>query len=118
MVAAVLRVVGVTAGLAESKTVGFMIHVTCRLTAKNRDQLRNPTLGSRVWATFTFLSVSVYARISITDFEYRDNVCACYIVSIYWALVSGHFCLVFHSILSIKTTYGGLSNKNFSSLWQ
>ena len=25
------------------------------LTAKNRDQLRNPTLGSRVWATFTFL---------------------------------------------------------------
>ena len=28
--------------------------VTCRLTAKNRDQLRNPTLGNRVWATFTF----------------------------------------------------------------
>ena len=24
-------------------------------TAKNRDQLRNPTLGNRVWATFTFL---------------------------------------------------------------
>ena len=32
-----------------------MTHVTCRLTAKNRDQLRNPTLGSRVWAAFTFL---------------------------------------------------------------
>jgi len=32
-----------------------MTHVTCRLTAKNRDQLRNPTLGSRVWATL-FLS--------------------------------------------------------------
>jgi len=31
-----------------------MTHVTCRLTAKNRDQLRNPTLGNRVWATFTF----------------------------------------------------------------
>ena len=30
-----------------------MIHVTCRLTAKNRNQLRNPTLGNRVWATFT-----------------------------------------------------------------
>jgi len=30
-----------------------MTHVTCRLIAKNRDQLRNPTLGSRVWATFT-----------------------------------------------------------------
>jgi len=33
---------------------GFMTHVTCRLTAKNLDQLRNPTLGNRVWATFTF----------------------------------------------------------------
>ena len=57
LVAALLRVEGVTAGLAESiwqPTVGFMTHVTCRLTAKNRDQLRNPTLGNRVWATFTF----------------------------------------------------------------
>ena len=29
-----------------------MTHATCMLTAKNRDQLRNPTLGNRVWATF------------------------------------------------------------------
>jgi len=32
-----------------------MTYVTCRLTAKNRDQLRNPTVGNRVnrvWATF------------------------------------------------------------------
>jgi len=29
-----------------------MTHVTCRLTAKNRDELRNPTLDNRVWATF------------------------------------------------------------------
>ena len=29
-----------------------MTHITCMLTAKNRDQLRNPTLGNRVWATF------------------------------------------------------------------
>ena len=29
-----------------------MTHVTCRLTAKNRDQLGNPTLGNRVWANF------------------------------------------------------------------
>ena len=35
---------------------GFMTHVTCTLTAKNRDQLRNPTLGNRVWATFTFFT--------------------------------------------------------------
>ena len=38
-----------------------MIHVTCRLTAKNRDQLRNHTLGNRVWATFTF----IFTQISI-----------------------------------------------------
>ena len=29
-----------------------MTHVTCRLTAKNRDQLRNPALGNGVWAIF------------------------------------------------------------------
>jgi len=32
-------------------------HITCRLTAKNWDQLRNPTLCNRVWATFTFYIV-------------------------------------------------------------
>jgi len=37
-----------------------MIHVTCRLTAKNLDQLRNPTLGNRVWATF-FSFIGNYA---------------------------------------------------------
>ena len=52
LVATLLRVAGETAGLAESKwqpTARFMTHVTCRLTAKNRDQLRNPTLGNRVY---------------------------------------------------------------------
>ena len=29
-----------------------MARITYRLTAKNRDQLLNPTLGNRVWATF------------------------------------------------------------------
>jgi len=33
-----------------------MTQVTCRLTAKNRDQLRNPTLGNRVWATFNLFA--------------------------------------------------------------
>ena len=32
-----------------------MTNVTCRLTAKNRDQLRDPTLSNRVCTTFTFL---------------------------------------------------------------
>jgi len=40
-----------------------MIHVTCRLTAKNWDQLRNPTLGNRVWATFTFLQHEYVAQV-------------------------------------------------------
>jgi len=60
LVATLLRVVRVTAGLAESigsPTTGLMTHITFRLTAKNRDQLRNPTLGSRVWATLTFYSL-------------------------------------------------------------
>jgi len=33
-----------------------MTHVTCRLTAKNRDHHRNPTLGNRVWASFLRLA--------------------------------------------------------------
>jgi len=52
MVAALLRVVGVTAGLAESNDSLPLTHDTCRLTAKNWDLLRNSTLGSRVRATF------------------------------------------------------------------
>jgi len=31
-----------------------MTHVTCRLTAKNRYQLRNRILGNGVWATYYF----------------------------------------------------------------
>ena len=58
LIAALSRVAWVTAGLAKSNAA-FMTHITGRLTAKNRDQLRNPTLGSRVWATFTFFVVNV-----------------------------------------------------------
>ena len=35
-----------------------MTHRTCRLTAKNQDQLQNPTLGNRVWATFTLFNIT------------------------------------------------------------
>ena len=35
--------------------------ITCRLTAKNLDRLRNLTLGNRVWATFPFYGVTVDA---------------------------------------------------------
>ena len=45
-----------------------MTHVTCRLTAKNRDQLRNPAFGSRVRASFMCNSehdVHVYSYCSV-----------------------------------------------------
>ena len=57
LVAALLRVVArATAGLVESNgsLLAGTTHVTCRLTAMNRDQLQNPTLGNQAWATFTF----------------------------------------------------------------
>jgi len=52
LLAALFRVARVTAGLAESDgsrkpTVGFMTHVTCRLTTITGIR------GNRVWATFT-----------------------------------------------------------------
>ena len=58
-----------------------MIHVTCRLTAKNRDQLRDPTLGNRVWAAFfttTALRSAVNASSVVftatSEAEYRGAV--------------------------------------------
>ena len=52
-----------------------MTHVTCRLTAKTRDQLRNPTLGNRVWTTFTFL---------------RAFSCRPYVPQVLWASTRQH----------------------------
>ena len=40
-----------------------MTHVTCRLTAKNWDQLRNPTLGNRVLATFLIILLCSRRRV-------------------------------------------------------
>jgi len=53
-----------------------MTHITCRLTAKNREQLRNPMLGNRVWATF-LLQLEYITKINGNDesvFSYGDNV--------------------------------------------
>ena len=56
---------------------GFMTHVTCRLTAKNRDQLRNPTLGNRVWTAFTFfyppLTYYLHLLLSLSVTRLNDN---------------------------------------------
>ena len=52
-----------------------MTHVTCRLAAKNRDQLWNPTLSNRVRATFTFLiKVCSKAFQNRTDWQHYYNV--------------------------------------------
>jgi len=45
-----------------------MTHVTCRLTAKNRDQLRNPTLGNLVWATFLLIKKGEGERMGGREF--------------------------------------------------
>jgi len=53
-----------------------MTHVTCRLTAKNPDQLRNPTLGNRVWATFfTLVSQQQKGKTDLDFIEARDSEC-------------------------------------------
>ena len=38
-----------------------MTHVTCRLTAKNRDQLRNPTLGSKYTNLYKYSYLLTYS---------------------------------------------------------
>jgi len=47
--------------------------ITCRLTAADWDQLRNPTLGNRVWATF-FRGKYRYDSSPVVQF-YRVMLC-------------------------------------------
>ena len=61
-------------------TAGFMTHVTCWLTAKNRDQFRNATLGNRVWATFTFCLYCAHC-------DYCDYCILMRLVTCKWLLV-------------------------------
>ena len=51
-----------------------MTHITCGLTAKNLYQLRNPTLGSRVWASFTY-TCDIYRR--VVSGRAWSSVCVC-----------------------------------------
>jgi len=85
LVAALLRVAGVTSGLAESNGGyrGFMARVTCRLTVKNRDQL--PTLGNRVLYLFTHRMRSMRMRLLLPW-----CVCMSYVCSvIVWVVKAG-----------------------------
>jgi len=53
-----------------------MNHVTCRLTAKNLNQLRNPTLSNRVWATLFFISsefLHFIKNVKNCDATWRDD---------------------------------------------
>jgi len=64
-----------------------MTHVTCRLTAKNRDQLRNPALGNRVcvilygmwvpvavWQVRLRTAISVYFTVYFTLYSDMHTV--------------------------------------------
>ena len=77
-----------------------MTYVTCRLTAKNRDQLRNPTLGNRVWATFLVRTFFV----SELNNEYFTR-------QIFKTVLSG---LVLHaSLLHLLLEHGALADLGF-----
>ena len=84
LVAALLRVARVTAGLAESNgclpSELFMTYVTCRLTAKNWDQLLNPTLGNRVWATFAFFLGNVSLESEMMKYCNRPQALYCVVL--------------------------------------
>ena len=41
-----------TTAINTSYTIRTQTGAACRLTTKNLDQLRNPTLSNRVWAIF------------------------------------------------------------------
>jgi len=51
-----------------------MTHVTCRLTAKNRDPLPNCTLGSRVWAALFIIRKNFFTILTFNFLFIYDNV--------------------------------------------
>jgi len=85
-------------------------HATCRLTAKNRDQLRNPTLGNRVWATFLPTALyrcpgGLYRCVSGWSlFTYLLNENLSYIVYAFQRAVlgSGALCPPLHRVRSLS----------------
>jgi len=60
-------------------TVGFMTHVTCRLTAKNQDQLKNPTLGNRVWV-YLYLFYCLSERVFSVVVFCRQTILICLLI--------------------------------------
>ena len=83
-----------------------MTHVTCRLTAKNRDQLRSPTLGHQVWATFAFFYLLTYYSTSCRQSSSKtdSSVDCCSLTLIrrrHRAAVLRHFTLLTASVAEI-----------------
>ena len=54
-----------------------MTHITCRLTAKNRDQLRNITLGNRVWLPFLVCNQIEEKSAVAVENEWSPTVTSC-----------------------------------------
>ena len=74
-----------------------MTHVTCRLTAENRDQLRNPTLGNRISATFTFFTLcssAVYLHLCFTAYSSWSQRCTPASVLVTLSSSSSLYCLL------------------------
>ena len=69
----------------------FMTHITCRLTANNQDQLRNPMLGNRLWSTVTFLMLRGCRSLANNKPDSsKESHC-------------GSVCLMHYTVLSIST---------------
>ena len=51
--------------------------VTCKLTAKNLDRFRNPTLGNWVWATFTYHLVTASSNDSAVSSNSAHSITIC-----------------------------------------
>jgi len=79
-----------------------MTRVTCRLTAKNRDQLRNPTLGNLVWTTFT-LSCKTRTKTRVLATTVRVCVCVC-VLSCVCECVTVCRCRVVQSVGSVRVS--------------
>jgi len=108
-----------------------MTHVTCRLTAKDRDQLRNTTLGNRVWATFLVWchhekSSVVWCGVSTPHPHYFSRGCGVVLLSAWcaWRLYEG-----WHSWATVDYSrspavvfrasthlFSGLTSRTFSSV--
>jgi len=89
-----------------------MTHVTCRLTAKDRDQLQNPTLGNGVWATFSFFTHANVTRSNKTRMGLLE---ASPTDSPYRVPKSGDFFHRFHRLTTLIIHHPSLFHSGFKT---